>query len=105
MTQERPEPRAFAAPWQAQAFALTLLLHDEGLFTWAEWTERLGAEIAKSDGTAAPSEDAYYARWLAALEEIAVARGAASRAELLARKDAWARAAAETPHGEPVVLR
>jgi hypothetical protein len=30
-------PQAFDAPWQAQAFAMALLLHDKGVFTWAEW--------------------------------------------------------------------
>ena len=30
----------FAAPWQAQAFALTLSLHERGAFTWKEWAAR-----------------------------------------------------------------
>ena len=32
-----PEGPVFAEPWQAQAFALTLSLHEQGLFTWPEW--------------------------------------------------------------------
>jgi hypothetical protein len=36
---------AFAEPWQAQAFAITLALHERGLFTWSEWADRLAAEI------------------------------------------------------------
>ena len=27
----------FTAPWQAQAFAMTLALHERGVFTWPEW--------------------------------------------------------------------
>jgi len=26
----------FREPWEAQAFAMTLALHEHGLFTWAE---------------------------------------------------------------------
>ena len=26
----------FAAPWQAQAFAMALTMYDRGLFTWQE---------------------------------------------------------------------
>ncbi|HMV69252.1 MAG TPA: nitrile hydratase accessory protein, partial [Myxococcota bacterium] len=35
----------FAEPWQAQAFAITLALHRQGLFTWNEWASTLGHEI------------------------------------------------------------
>ncbi|RUW45405.1 nitrile hydratase accessory protein, partial [Mesorhizobium sp. M1A.F.Ca.ET.072.01.1.1] len=27
----------FAEPWQAEAFAITVALHDSGLFSWSEW--------------------------------------------------------------------
>ena len=36
----------FAEPWEAQAFALAVSLQDRGVFTAAEWSEALGAEIA-----------------------------------------------------------
>ena len=36
----------FAEPWQAQAFAMAVELSRKGLFTWSEWAETLGAEIA-----------------------------------------------------------
>ena len=32
-----PEPPVFAAPWEAQTFALVVSLHDAGLFTWSDW--------------------------------------------------------------------
>ena len=54
----------FAEPWEAQAFALAVSLHERGVFTWPSGREALGAEIA-----AAP-DAAYYQRWLAALERL-----------------------------------
>ena len=35
----------FAEPWQAQAFAMTLQLHQRGLFSWPEWAAALAAQI------------------------------------------------------------
>jgi nitrile hydratase accessory protein len=92
----------FAEPWQAQAFAMTVKLHETGLFTWTEWADALGQEIA----AAGPDDAAenYYLRWLSALEKIAHAKGALSEAERLQRKDAWERAARATPHGSPIEL-
>ena len=75
------------------------------MFSWPEWTEALSREIAtaplSSDGD---TGDSYYHHWLAALESLVVEKGAASRATLASRKAAWARAAAATPHGEPILL-
>ena len=42
---EDDEP-VFTEPWQAQAFAMVVKLHENGHFTWVEWGETLGAEIA-----------------------------------------------------------
>jgi hypothetical protein len=36
----------FREPWEAQAFAMTVLLHQQGLFTWTEWAQALSAQIA-----------------------------------------------------------
>lgn len=98
---EDDEP-VFAEPWQAQAFAMTVKLHEQGLFTWVEWAEALSKEIA----LAGPDDAAenYYNRWLAALEKITEQKGALSKAERLERKDAWDRAARATPHGNPIEL-
>jgi len=92
----------FAAPWQAQAFAMTLHLHARGLFSWTEWAEALGAEIR----AAGPADDGsrYYEHWLAALEKIVAARGATDAPALQRRAEAWSRAAAATPHGKPIEL-
>ena len=85
----------FREPWEAQAFALAVSLQDRGVISAAEWSEALGAQIA-----AAPDED-YYHCWLVALERLVDARepGALAR-----HREAWARAAARTPHGKPIEL-
>ena len=36
----------FSEPWQAHAFAMTLQLHEKGLFTWPEWAAALTQEIS-----------------------------------------------------------
>jgi nitrile hydratase accessory protein len=92
----------FAAPWQAQAFALTVQLHARGLFTWAEWAETLAAEIRAAGS--ADDGSRYYEFWLAALEKLVAARGAADPDTLSERAEAWRRAAAATPHGRPIEL-
>jgi hypothetical protein len=48
--------------------------------------------------------DTYYSHWLAALEAIVAEKGAASAPELLRYQQAWDRAAARTPHGQPINL-
>ena len=96
-----PEPGPFAAPWEAQVFALVVALRDAGLFTWGEWAEALGAAIRPGDDAEAPAD---YARWLAALESLLAARGIAPPEGVSARSAAWLRAAAATPHGAPIRL-
>lgn len=92
----------FAEPWQAQAFALTLRLHEQGVFTWNEWAEALSQQLK----AAGPSDDGsrYYEHWLTALERLAAAKQLAAPADLLARKQAWEAAYRRTPHGKPVTL-
>lgn len=95
----------FREPWEAQAFAMTLALHQRGLFTWREWARALAAEIAAGQaGGDAGAGDAYYRHWLAALEKLVAVKGASSDAELDRYRNAWRRAASRTPHGEPIDL-
>ena len=96
----------FAAPWQAQAFAMALALHEKGLFTWPEWAQALADTIRSSP--AQPGEDsgaAYYRQWLETLEAMVARKGASSEAELQRYRLAWDHAADRTPHGQPITLR
>ncbi|MDP3739829.1 MAG: nitrile hydratase accessory protein [Hyphomonadaceae bacterium] len=88
--------RVFDEPWQATAFAMTVALHERGLFTWTEWAEALGQEVKRGD--------AYYNAWLRALEKILAAKSAAAPQEVDRFAAAWERAAHATPHGQPIVL-
>jgi len=70
---DRGEP-VFREPWEARAFAMAVALHDKGHFTWNEWAQALGGEIA----AAGPSDETpYYQHWLAALEKLAREKGLA----------------------------
>jgi nitrile hydratase accessory protein len=93
----------FAEPWQAQAFALAVQLHEQGAFSWGEWAEALSARLAAAGE--ADDGSRYYEHWLAALEDLATTRRLADPGELAERKDAWAAAYARTPHGKPVELQ
>ena len=104
LPQNGSEP-VFRAPWEAQAFALTLNLFERGCFTWKEWAEHLGAEIAAARGRGDDEDGSrYYEYWLAALEKIVASKGLVATSELAIRKDEWDRAARETPHGQPIEL-
>jgi nitrile hydratase accessory protein len=116
MTQTGPEvaglPRddegspVFREPWEAQAFAMAVKLHEAGYFTWSEWAERLAAEIQRAQAAGDPDlGDTYYHHWLATLEGLVAEKGLVGSAELAQRKDAWAEAARTTPHGQPIVLK
>lgn len=96
----------FGAPWEAQAFAMTLALHERGLFTWSEWAETLAAQIAAAQAAGDPDTgDTYYRHWLAALETLVARKGASSGDELARYRHAWDHAADRTPHGQPIELR
>jgi nitrile hydratase accessory protein len=95
----------FAAPWQAQAFAMALTLEQRGIFTWAEWAEMLGAARTHAATKGAPdTAETYYQNWLAALEQMVTAKGLANAAALSRTRDAWGQAAKRTPHGAPIEL-
>jgi nitrile hydratase accessory protein len=106
----------FREPWEAQAFAMTVLLHERGLFTWGEWAQALGAQIARAtppaaDGGAASrvrdpvADKSYYQHWLAALESLVASKGASSADELARYQRAWEHAAHRTPHGQSIDLQ
>ena len=92
----------FAEPWQAQAFAMTVRLHEQGVFTWADWADALSREVHRP-GRASDGAD-YFDCWVAALSGLLAAHGLASEAEQARLADRWARAAEATPHGKPILL-
>lgn len=96
----------FNAPWEAQAFAMTLKLHERGVFTWAEWAAALSRAIAVAQAAGdADLGDTYYRHWLDALEALVTAKQVSSADELQRYQAAWDRAADRTPHGQPIVLK
>ena len=95
----------FRAPWEAQAFAMALTLHERGLFTWTEWAATLADEIKRAQAAGDPDTgETYYLHWLATLERLVAEKGVASSATLTRYRDAWDHAADRTPHGQPIVL-
>lgn len=95
----------FREPWEAQAFAIVLALHERGVFTWPEWSETLAAEIRRAREAGDPDTgETYYRHWLAALERLIAEKGVADDATLGRYRDAWRHAAGRTPHGEPILL-
>jgi nitrile hydratase accessory protein len=97
-----PEAPPFDEPWQARVFAIAVALNQRGLFSWSEWAQALGAEIAA--GPQEAGNEAYFQSWLRALENMLVAKGVASAAGLASLAQAWRAAALATPHGRPIVL-
>lgn len=118
MTSTRPEPAllpgmpldgngpVFAAPWQAQAFALVLTLYDKGLFTWPEWAAALSSEITRAQAAGDPDTgETYYLHWLAALERMVATKKVTTPDALARYNRAWDAAADRTPHGAPIELQ
>jgi nitrile hydratase accessory protein len=100
------EGPVFREPWEAQAFALVLSLHERGVFSWNEWTAALGDEIRKAQAVGDPDTgETYYHHWVNALERIVAAKDLADPQTLARARDAWARACARTPHGTPIELQ
>ena len=90
----------FDEPWQAQAFAMTISLHQQGVFTWQEWADTLSAVLAGDR----EGGESYYRHWLEALETLIAEKGLVSAGSVDTRERAWHEAAARTPHGQPIEL-
>lgn len=81
------EGPVFRAPWEAQVFAITISLHEQGVFSWSEWTEQLAGAIARAQQHGdCDLGDTYYEHWLDALEQQLLECGLASPALLAERK-------------------
>jgi nitrile hydratase accessory protein len=98
--------QVFAAPWQAQAFALAVSLHEKGLFSWSEWAERFSAALKTAPAACGADEvnETYWRTWLSTLETIVTETSPITPDALSARADAWDAAARATPHGQPIRL-
>lgn len=82
------EGPVFQEPWEAQAFALVVQLHQRGLFTWQEWADALSAQIrAVRERGQTDSGTDYYRHWLAALEQLLSDKDVASARQLELRRE------------------
>ena len=95
----------FREPWEAHAFAMALVLHERGLFTWNEWAAALAEQIKRAQAAGDPDTgETYYRHWLATLETLVAAKGVTTPDNLHRYRDAWDHAADRTPHGRPIEL-
>ena len=78
----------FQAPWEARAFGLAVALNQQDLYEWREFSAELAATIAAAEQNNDPSS--YYARWVASLEELIIAKGLLSREQLDAKTAEYA---------------
>jgi nitrile hydratase accessory protein len=100
------EGLVFREPWEAQAFAMALMLHERALFTWPEWAATLAEEIKRAQAAGDPDTgETYYRHWLNALERLVAAKGLADPQTLERYRSAWDHAADRTPHGMPIELK
>ncbi len=105
MTEGFDQDPVFNAPWEAQAFAMAVALHERGLFAWKEWSETLAEVIAEVKARGEPDTgEQYYAHWLTALERIIEGKSLLTPAALERRRQEWHDAARRTPHGKPIEL-
>ncbi|MBD8662840.1 nitrile hydratase accessory protein [Rhizobium sp. CFBP 8752] len=93
----------FPEPWAAEAFAMTVHLHERGVFTWPEWAAALSRQVHQP-GRADDGSD-YFDCWVAALCDLLEEKRVADEATILNLQQSWQRAAEATPHGMPIELR
>lgn len=99
------EGPVFSEPWEAEVFAMTLSMHEQGAFTWKEWAALLSESIRTAQQQGDPDlGDTYYSHWLTALEHMIVHKHIGSRSQLDQLRNAWDHAARHTPHGQPIEL-
>jgi nitrile hydratase accessory protein len=99
---QKNEP-VFAAPWEASAFALLVLLHQRKHFAWQDWVAVFAEEIAADKGRTS-SIHSYYEIWTRALERMVSACGLVDSDSIDERTEMWRKAYLATPHGQEVLL-
>ncbi len=93
----------FPEPWAAEAFAMTVHLHERGLFTWGEWAQTPYPRSCTRPGRARTAATI-------SIAEVAAFRRSGSNAALptptrsSALQESWQRAAEATPQGKPIEL-
>ena len=100
------EGPVFREPWEAQAFAMTLTLHERGLFTWPQWAATLSEEIKRAQAAGDPDTgETYYLHWLNALERLVAEKGVADAALALDFHGAHGHPAGDSRFGQPIELQ
>jgi nitrile hydratase accessory protein len=91
------QERVFDAPWQAEAFAVTVALNEAGHLAWPEWAEYLSQALREAgldNGEpltpmhSSEGNEAYYRAWLVALERVVRDRNWVGPLQLGARREA-----------------
>ncbi len=100
---EQDDEPVFAAPWEASAFALTMVLFKQGYFTWQEWVATFSQTVSEGEQGPGASRP-YYESWSVALERMIAGRGLLSNAAITTRTELWREAYLTTPHGQEVFL-
>lgn len=95
----------FNEAWQAQLLAMVDQMINDGIFSNAVWSQKLGEKLsqAAADGKADDIES-YYAAALAAFETLLAQLPDLTMQEIDKKQQAWEQAYLATPHGQPVVL-
>ena len=78
----------FEEPWEGRVFGLAVAMTQSGIYDWAEFHRRLVEETMVDESGVEPN--AYYRRWVRALESLVVDRGLITSTEIEARAAAYA---------------
>ncbi len=94
---------SFEEPWQAQAFSITVLLNQAGLFDWKDWVKTFAKHISNSPRVQGETDQqAYYRQWLAALEDLLDSIGLTDEQKRVLCKENWRRSYVATDHGQAI---
>ena len=70
----------FESPWEARAFGLAVVLHEQGWFEWRVFSTALAKEIVAAESGGESST--YYERWLRALRHVTTSRSLLAEREI-----------------------